>query len=117
MSRKHPPEDDAQDLRAALDLWREDAARTASSVDVNGDLADRVVAAAEHGRPFAVVPAGARWYAAAAVLLIAVGVAGTFMVRRSAAATTGPVHYSDIQETLVNVVADDPKYAPGLEGR
>jgi hypothetical protein len=122
VSRKHSPPDapleEAADLRAALDLWREDTARAAERIDVTGDLADRVVAAAERGHPLTLVPAGARLYAAAAVLLIAVGIAGTLMVRQSASATTShAVRFVDLEETTIDVVADDPKYAPGLEGR
>ncbi len=114
MSRKNPTPKEP-DLRAALDLWREDATRAADDVDVGGELADRVVAAVQEGRPLAIVPAGARWYAAAAVLLIAVGIAGTLMVRESQPDASRPVHYSDIQEAMVNVLADD--LLPGLEGR
>ena len=112
------PSGDVPDLREALDLWREDAQRAAERIDVRGDLADRIVAAAERGQPPAIVPAGARWYAAAAVLLIAVGVAGTLMARRSAPSQDLPsVRFVDIQEAMLDVVADDPMYVPGLEGR
>ena len=122
MSRKPAPPDPnpaerGADLDAALDLWREDTARAAARIDVTGDLADRVVAAAERGRPLALAPAGARIYAAAAVLLIAVGIAGTLLARQPADATGHAVRFVDLEEATIDVVADDPKYAPGLEGR
>ena len=130
MSRKNPIPDgtprpaagNVPDLRAALDVWREDAARTAERLDVTGALADRIVSTAEQGRPLAAVPSGARWYAAAAVLLIAIGVAGTFMARQAGAQDErtrhgGAVRFVDLEEALVQVLADDPKYSPGLEGR
>jgi antirestriction protein ArdC len=106
------------DLGAALDLWREDTARAAARVDVTGKLADRVVAAAEQGRPpMTLVPAGTRVYAAAAVLLIAVGVAGTLMARQPAPEVDHAVRFADFVKTYVEVLADDPGYYPDLEGR
>ncbi len=116
-----PRGDSAQDgLQEAFDLWREDAGRAADRIDVTGDLADRVVAAAREGRPLAIAPAGARWYAAAAVLLMAIGISGTLMARDAGATTdfSGAPRWADLDATvLIDVVADDPTYAPGLEGR
>lgn len=122
MSRKPAPPDPnpaerGADLDAALDLWRDDTARAAARIDVTGDLAERVVAAAERGRPPTLAPAGARIYAAAAVLLIAVGIAGTLLARRPASAADHAVRFVDLENALVEVLADDPKYSPGLEGR
>jgi len=133
VSRKNPTPDgpprpepapqaagDVPDLREALDLWREDAARTAARLDVTGALAERIVAeaATERNRPLAVAPAGARWYAAAAVLLIAVGIAGTLLARQAAAQEQGgAVRFVDIEEALVQVLTEAPELSPGLEGR
>ncbi len=111
----HAARDDV--LPEAFDLWREDTARAAAQIDVAGDLADRVVAAARAGRPPRLVPAGARLYAAAAVLLMAVGITGTILARDTAAsASAGAPRWADLDDTLVNVLVDDPRYAPDLEG-
>ena len=61
-----PSDRDEARLRAALDLWRDDAEREAARVDVHGDLADRVVGEALRRSQAAPPPTAARWYAAAA---------------------------------------------------
>lgn len=69
--------------REAMDVWRDDVAHRASADD---DLADRVLASIESGRPPSTsAPAAARWYAAAAAALIAVGIGGTVITRASRA--------------------------------
>jgi len=89
---------------------------------VAGDLADRVVNAVRSDHPPRLVPAGARWYAAAAVLLIAVGITGTLMAREAGTSTNAPrwanaaPRWADLDDTLVDVLVDGPRYAPDLEG-
>lgn len=73
--------------RDAMDVWRDDVTRGAPADD---DLAERVLASIEAGRPASgSAPTVARWYAAAAAALIAVGIGGTVIARE--ARTPAPV--------------------------
>lgn len=115
------PQDEFPELQDALDLWREDTARAAAGVDVYGDLADRVVASVE-GNPAGIAPpatpTAARWYAAAAVLLIGIGITGT-LVNRTADADGArkptPIRrWVALDEELIDALAQDPETEPRL---
>ncbi len=109
------PKDEFPELADAFDLWREDAARTAQGIDVHGDLADRIVAAVEARPAPRVVSTAARWYAAAAVLLIGIGIGGTLVARSHAADEPTPIRrWATLDEELIHALATDPAYEPGL---
>lgn len=108
--------DEFKDLDDDLALWREDVQRTAERVDVHGSLADRIVAAAQQPDPsLSLVPA-ARWYAAAAMMLIGIGVAGTLLARPTPQDTAPTIHeLGDLDDELINNFVDiDPALEPGL---
>ena len=110
------PKDEFPELEDAFDLWREDVARTASRIDVHGALADRVVAAARQRAPLrAIGGSAARWYAAAAVLLIGIGVAGTLLARSRTHDEPTPIgRWATLDEELMQALASDPDFEPGL---
>lgn len=112
--------------RDTMDLWRNDAQRAATTVASDPDaLVDRILAdrsvsngLADRG-PRRISPHVARWYAAAAVLLMAVGVTGTWMAQtpRAPAPSTRP-QVADIQDLFLELMADASDFAPRLtEGR
>lgn len=115
MSEDHTRSPSDPDLELAFDAWREDARRIADGVDVHGTLADRIVAAAGEGRPALAPPRFARWYAAAAMLLIGVGVAGTLLSRQDAPAESPTVisRWNTLDE-ISDALAQDPAFEPGL---
>ena len=112
------PKDEFPELEDAFELWREDAARTAQRIDVHGDLADRIVAAVENDDPLRLAGAsirGARWYAAAAVLLLGIGITGTLLTRdRPQDEPTHIRRWATLDEELIHALATDPAYEPGL---
>jgi anti-sigma factor RsiW len=108
--------------RDAMDVWREDAQHTARTVDPRGALAERVLESVTRDAP----PSRAtnpmpRWYAAAAVLLIAVGIGGTVIARRTHPAPHRPPELADIEEAVLDLVLESPELSPRLtnlkEGR
>lgn len=110
------PKDEFPELADAFDLWREDAARTARGIDVHGNLADRIIAAVEARPAPRVVSTAARWYAAAAVLLIGIGVTGTLLARTPTPTEPRAVHeLGDLDDELIhNFLVLDPAVEPGL---
>ena len=115
MSRDRSHEDPFDDLQDAMDLWREDAQRAAEGIDIHGDLADRVVADALR-RPQLVseAPAGALWYAAAAVLLIGVGIVGTLAVRQAAPARGDAPRWSNLDKAMIEKITQESGLEPSL---
>ena len=108
MSTRDPLDD-------ALAVWREDAQRTADAVDVHGDLADRIVAELPARAPALRPSRAPTWYAAAALFLIGVGIAGTLYVREAAPTDASPTpRWADLDEELMNALAHDPAFEPGL---
>jgi len=112
------PQDEFPELQDAFDLWREDAARAAARVDVYGDLAERVVASVEHGDAPMATPAGpaaARWYAAAAVLLIGIGITGTLINHSRGSDEPTPIRrWATLDEELIDALTQDPEFEPGF---
>ena len=110
--------------RDSMDLWRDDAQRTAATVAGDPDaLVDRILAdGAVSNRladrePRRISPHVARWYAAAAVLLMAIGVTGTWMAQppRAPAPSTRP-RVADIEDLYLDLMADGSDFAPRLTG-
>ena len=108
--------------RNAMGLWRDDTQRAAAPVAAEPDvLADRVLASLARDERRGVVSLYvARRYAAAAVLLMAVGVTGTILARPTANTTVTP-HVAGMEEIFLDVMAEGSEFAPGLtipkEGR
>lgn len=120
--------------RDAMDLWRDDARRAAAGVAAEpDDLADRILdglsgeapqflgGATALDRRRAVAPQAARWYAAAAVLLMAVGVTGTLLARPAPADRSARPQVSPFDEVFLEVLAEGSEFNPRLalskEGR
>ena len=118
MKRDDPTIDELRDLEDAMGVWREDADRTAARVDVAA-LADRVVARVAERPRLTLAPSTARRYAAAALVLLGVGVCGTLLARGARAEADPTPRWALLEEDLVDVIATDPRYAPslGVEGR
>lgn len=115
MSRRHPVPDEFDDLSEVLDLWREDAALAAARAGGPEELADRVLARVERRpRPPLAATAGARWYAAAAVVLFAVGVIGTVVTRVERAEAQPAPRWAAVEDDITDAVALDPRLAPSL---
>lgn len=109
------PRDEFPDLEEAMDVWREDAERAAMRVDVHGALADRIVADVERRGPSAGVPTAARWYAAAAVLLIGAGIAGTLLARHRTPSEPPTIQrWATVETDLMDALASDPHFQPAL---
>ena len=115
----------------AMGLWRADAARAAAvpgledGVAAEG-LADRILAAGpqagrlRNGRSLSAAP----WYAAAAALLMTVGVTGTLLTRANARGNAGamrPPQVGSLSDGVMDDMVDGPELLPGLastkEGR
>lgn len=112
--------------REAMDVWREDAACASRAVDPPDALADRVVRKVTADPSPMLRPPGAlpRWYAAAAVLLIAVGIGGTVLARRGAPRASDEGQQPElavIEEAVLDLVLESPELSPRLtslvEGR
>lgn len=110
--------DGVQAYREAMDVWREDAARTARSLGDGEAMADRVLASLTDGPRLAMQQASraAPWYAAAAMLLIGVGIAGTLLSRPAPLPTGSDMHQADLVEfeEMVNLLIDSPDLSPRL---
>lgn len=114
----------------AMDLWREDGTRTAlalCSQDQEGadDLADRILRAGPRAlQPRLRALSAAPWYAAAAALLMTIGVTGTLLARagaRNEVSATLPPQVGSLSEAVMDIMVDGPELLPRLastkEGR
>lgn len=105
--------------RDAVGLWKQDVERRTAIVD-EAALADRVMASIASGSSRALTslpPAAPRWVAAAAVLLIGIGVAGTAMVHKSRSAAANQEsrelqELSFMSEAMVQMIVNDPARQP-----
>ena len=106
--------------RDAMDVWRDDTARAAADLTADPDaLADRILAGLEDqplaGRR-AVSPVIARWYAAAAGVLMAIGITGTILAQPTASGDrpAAEPHVAEIEDLFLEMVAEGPEFAPPL---
>jgi hypothetical protein len=106
-------------LREAGALWREDALRAARRHDPR-DLAERVLAGAAPRAAAAPAPRLA-FPAAAAVVLIALGVLGTLLVRGSPPEPIAPraaraPYLEDLERLQLDLMAQHPALDPQIGG-
>ena len=103
--------------RDAVGLWKQDVERRTAVVDEDA-LADRVMASISSGSALkSLRPVAPRWVAAAAVLLIGIGIVGTSVVRtqRSDGGDQEPrklQELSSIAEAVGQMMAADPALQP-----
>ncbi len=111
------PKDEFPDLREAMDVWREDAARSGARFDVNDDLVDKILAdghLAAESRQQVGAPAAARAYAAAALIVIGLGIVGTVLTQQARPDQPAAPRWAMLEEELIDVLTQDPRYEPGL---